>query len=349
MTLSAQVTLALGSLDLDATLEAGDEETVAILGPNGAGKTTVLRALAGLVPLDRGHIHLDGAVLDDGARVFVPPERRPVGVVFQDYLLFPHLSVLENVAFGLRSRGTRRNAARRAAAASLEQVGLADRVNVKPSELSGGQAQRVALARAMVTEPRLLLLDEPLAALDQSARGSVRRELRSHLASFPGMRLLVTHDPLDAAALADRLVILEDGHVVQTGSFSDVSTRPRSSYVAELVGVNLLRGVARGDHLDLSGGAMIVVPGAGTGDALAIVHPRSVALHRQQPTGSPRNVTVGRVESIELLGDRVRVRVDGAVPLIAEITPAALRDLDLETGSTVWTAVKATDVTVYPA
>jgi molybdate transport system ATP-binding protein len=349
MSLSAQITLTLGALDLDASLEARDEETVAILGPNGAGKTTLLRALAGLIPLDRGHIRLDGAELDDGARVLVPPERRPIGVVFQDYLLFPHLTVVENVAFGLRSRGTSRAVARRAARASLEQLGLADRADVKPSELSGGQAQRVALARATVTEPRLLLLDEPLAALDRSTRGSVRRELRSHLASFPGVRLLVTHDPLDAAALADRLVVLEHGHVVQTGSFADVSARPRSSYVAELVGVNLFRGVARGDHLELPGGGTIVVPGAGTGDAIAIVHPRSVALHRQQPTGSPRNVTVGRVESIDRIDDRVRVRVDGPVPLVAEITPAALRDLGLETGSTVWTAVKATDVTVYAA
>jgi molybdate transport system ATP-binding protein len=349
VTLSAHVTVALGSLELDASLEAREEETVAILGPNGAGKTTMLRALAGLVLLDRGRIDLDGVVLDDGGRVFVSPERRPIGVVFQDYLLFPHLSVLENVAFGLRSRGTNRTVARAAARAALEQVGLADRAAVKPVALSGGQAQRVALARAMVTEPRLLLLDEPLAALDQSARGSVRRELRSHLASFPGVRILVTHDPLDAAALADRLVILEHGRVVQTGSFADVSTHPRSPYVAELVGVNLLRGVAGGDHLDMPGGGRLVVPGAGTGEALGIVHPRSVSLHREQPTGSPRNVTVGRVESIELLGDRVRVRVAGALPLIAEITPAALTDLALEPGSTVWTAVKATDVTVYPA
>jgi molybdate transport system ATP-binding protein len=349
VTLTAHVSLALGSLELDVDLDAVDGETVAILGPNGAGKTTLLRALAGLVPLDRGQIDLDGVVLDDGRRVLVPPERRPIGVVFQDYLLFPHLTVLENVAFGPRSRGTGRGAARRAARASLEQVGLADRADVKPHELSGGQAQRVALARAMVTEPRLLLLDEPLAALDQSSRGSVRRELRAHLASFPGVRLLVTHDPLDAAALADRLVILEDGHVVQTGSFADVSARPRSTYVADLVGVNLLSGVARGDHLDLSSGGTIVAPGAGTGDALAIIHPRSVALHRVQPSGSPRNVTAGHVDSIELLGDRVRVRVDGAVPLIAEVTPAALRDLGLARGAEVWTAVKATDITVYPA
>jgi molybdate transport system ATP-binding protein len=349
MSLIANVVLQIGTLHLDVALQAGEGETVAILGPNGAGKTTLLRALAGLIALDRGRFELDGVLLDDGARVFVPPERRPIGVVFQDYLLFPHLSVLENVAFGLRSRGGDRRAARGSAVAALERVGLADRGPVKPRELSGGQAQRVALARAMATEPRLLLLDEPLAALDQSSRGSVRRDLRAQLAGFPGVRLLVTHDPIDAAALADRLVILEHGRVVQAGTFDDVSARPRSSYVAELVGVNLLRGLGAGDHIELPSGAALVVPGAGSGDALAVVHPRSVSVHRHEPEGSPRNVTRGRVDSIELLGERVRVRVEGPVPLIAEITPAAVRELGLAEGTEVWMSVKATDITVFPA
>jgi molybdate transport system ATP-binding protein len=348
MSLVAHVGVTLGTLDLDAELTAGDGETVAVLGPNGAGKTTLLRTLAGLLALDRGRVELDGAVLDDGARTFLPPERRPVGVVFQDYLLFPHLSVLENVAFGLRARRVPRRAARARAAAALEQVGLADRAGVKPRELSGGQAQRVALARAMATEPRLLLLDEPLAALDQSARGSVRRDLRGRLRSFPGVRVLVTHDPLDAAALADQLVILERGRVVQTGSFLDVSARPRSAYVAELVGVNLLRGRGAGDRIELATGGTLVVPDAGTGDVLAVVHPHSVSLHSEPPGGSPRNVAAGRVAGIEPLGDRVRVRVDGPVPLVAEITPGALADLHLVDGSTVHTAVKATDITVFP-
>ncbi len=340
--------LTLGSLDLDAQIVAEDGETVAILGPNGAGKTTLIRALAGLLPLDGGRVELDDQLLDDGARVFVPPERRPIGVVFQDYLLFAHLSVLENVAFGLRSRGVDRRVARSTAVQELTRVGLEGFGTQKPKVLSGGQAQRVALARAMATEPQLLLLDEPLAALDQSARGAMRRELRAQLASFPGVRLLVTHDPLDAAALADRLVILEHGRVVQSGTFADVSARPRSCYVAELVGVNLLEGTGVADGIGLTSGATVVVPGAPTGDALAVIHPRAVSVHRSAPDGSPRNVFTGSVENIELLGDRVRVRVNGDVPLIAEITPAALHDLAIVEGSQVWTAVKATDITVFP-
>jgi molybdate transport system ATP-binding protein len=349
MTLRASVHVELGTLTLDVDVDANDGETVAVLGPNGAGKTTLLRVLAGLLPLERGRVELDGTVLDDGERTFVPPERRPIGVMFQDYLLFPHLSVLENVAFGLRSRGANRTTARATATAALERVDIAEKARAKPRELSGGQAQRVALARALAPEPRLLLLDEPLAALDQGARGAVRRDLRAHLSSFGGARLLVTHDAIDAATMADRLVVLEHGRVVQAGTFADVAARPRSAYVAELVGMNLLRGRAHDGHVTLPSGAQVVAPSAVDGDALVVIHPRAVALHRAQPTGSPRNVSAGTVESIEVLGDRVRVRVVGAMPLVAEVTPAALAELGLDGGSPVWTAVKATEVTVFPA
>jgi molybdate transport system ATP-binding protein len=349
MTLAVTMQLQLGALDLDVELHAALGETVAILGPNGAGKTTTLRALAGLAPIDAGRIVLDDALLDDGAGTFVTPERRAVGVVFQDHLLFPHLSVLDNVAFGLRSRGTRRAPARAAASRWLAAIGLADRAASKPRELSGGQSQRVALARALATEPRLLLLDEPLAALDQGARGEVRRDLRARLRAFPGVRVIVTHDPTDAAVLADRLVVLERGRVTQVGTFGEVAARPRSRYVAELVGVNLLAGTAAGDHVVLDGGDRLVVPGAGSGPALAMIHPHSVVLQREPPVGSARNVWPGTVSGVEPLGERVRVRLDGAVPLVAEITPAALAELGLGEGSTVFAAVKATDVSLYPA
>jgi molybdate transport system ATP-binding protein len=349
MNLDTQIHVTLGSLQLDVALTVKAGETVAILGPNGAGKTTLLRTLAGLIPIDDGCIELAGTVLDDGAGTFVPPERRPIGVVFQDYLLFPKLTALDNVAFGLRSRGARRAEARVVAAEWLGKVGLADRHSAKPRELSGGQAQRVALVRALATRPQLLLLDEPLAALDQTARTEVRHELRNHLASFDGLRLLVSHDPRDAATLADRLVVLEEGRVVQSGTFATLATRPRSRYIAELVGVNLLTGTGRSDHLDLDRGDQLVAPGTGCGPVLAVVRPHSVSLSLQRPTGSVRNAWPGTIDSVELLGERVRVRVAGVVPLIAEITPAALHELDLHEGVAVWASVKATDITTFPA
>jgi molybdate transport system ATP-binding protein len=349
VSLAATIALRLGALDLDVALAAELGETVAILGPNGAGKTTVLRALAGLVPIERGRIALDDETLDDGGDAFVVPERRAVGVVFQDYLLFPYLSVLDNVAFGLRSRGVSRRDARARAQEWLDTVGLGDRAACKPRELSGGQAQRVALARALAPAPRLLLLDEPLAALDQQARTAVRRDLRVRLREFPGVRMLVTHDPLDAAVLADRIVVLEQGRVTQAGTFAEVAARPRSPYVAELVGVNLLAGTAAGDHVVLDGGERLVVPDAGTGPVLAMVHPHSVVLQRDLPAGSARNVWPGTVVGVEALGARVRVRLAGVVPLVAEITPAARAELGLDEGTAVFAAVKATDIAVYPA
>jgi molybdate transport system ATP-binding protein len=350
MSLDAAVELRLGRLHLEAELTVGTGELVVLLGPNGAGKTTLLRALAGLVALDRGRVVLDGAVLEDTqAGAWVPTEQRPIGFVFQDYLLFPHLSALENVAFGLRARGVGRAEARRRAAAWLDRVGLAGHAGARPRALSGGQAQRVALARAMVGEPRLLLLDEPLAALDATTRTVLRRQLRRQLASFDGTRLLVTHDPLEAMALADRLVVLEGGRVTQTGGPAEVSQRPRSRYVAELVGVNLYRGRADGGGVQLAGGGRLVAAGDHRGEVFAAVHPHAVALHRRPPEGTPRNVLAGTADTLEVVGDRVRVRVAGPVPIVAEVTPAAAAELRLGDGGAVWASVKATEVTVYPA
>jgi molybdate transport system ATP-binding protein len=350
MSLEAEVGLTLGRLRLEVELAVGTGELVVLLGPNGAGKTTLLRALAGLLALDRGRVVLDGAVLEDAAAgAWVPTERRPIGFVFQDYLLFPHLSALENVAFGLRARGLGRAEARRRAGAWLDRVGLAGHAGARPRALSGGQAQRVALARAMVSEPRLLLLDEPLAALDAATRAEVRRDLRRHLASFGGTRLLVTHDPLEAMALADRLVVLEGGRVTQSGRPAEVSERPRSGYVAELVGVNLYRGRADGAAVELAGGGRLIATGDHRGEVFAAVHPRAVALHRRLPEGTPRNVLAGTADTVDVVGDRVRVRVTGQVPIVAEVTPAAVGELHLADGGPVWASVKATEVTVYPA
>jgi len=350
VSLDASIRLALGPLDLDMEFTIGEGEVVALLGPNGAGKTSLLRAVAGLAPFRSGYVRLDGNVLEDtSTREYVPTERRPIGFVFQDYLLFPHLSVLENVAFGLRSRGWSGHAATDKAAGWLDRVGLKSYAAAKPAQLSGGQRQRVALVRALAPDPRLLLLDEPLSALDVTTRAEVRRDLKRHLESFKGVRLVVTHDPLEAVALADRLIVMEAGRLVQTGSAAEVTERPRSQYVADLVGVNLLRGDADHGSVRLPNGPVVATAGAEVGQVFAVVHPRAVAIHRVHPEGSPRNVWFGRATSIEMLGNRVRVRIDGEVSIVAEVTPAALRDLNLVEGGEVWLSFKATDVAVYPA
>lgn len=351
MTLEAHVDVAVGGFRLVCELSADEGEVIAVVGPNGAGKTTLLRALAGLLPIDAGRITLGDEVLDDpGAGVFVPPERRRVGVVFQDGALFPHLSVVDNVAFGLRAAGASRAEAAAIATSWLERVGLGlgDRGWELPGALSGGQAQRVALARALAPEPRLLLLDEPLSALDASTRPRVRRDMAAHLRAFPGVRVLVTHDPVDALALADRVVVLEGGGVVQAGTADEIVARPRSPYVADLVGTNLYRGVAASGTV-LVGDAAIVSASLVKGTVHATIHPRAVALHRSRPDGTPRNVWSVRVAHVERLADRVRVQVTGGLPIVAEVTPAAVEALGLQEGVEVWAAVKATEVDVYEA
>ncbi len=349
--LDAHVELRLGTLDVAVALRADPGELLVLVGPNGAGKTTLLRALAGLLPVERGRITVDGTVLDEPvARVFVPPEQRPVSVVFQDGLLFPHLSAVENVAFGLRARGVARGAARARAREWLERVDLGDRAAEKPRRLSGGQQQRVALARALVTEPRLLLLDEPLAALDATTRTAMRRELRRHLQAYDGMRVLVTHDPVEALTLGDRLVVLEGGRVVQQGSPDELRRHPRSRYVADLVGVNLLSGTVAGDTLTTANGSPVHVsnPDQLHGPAVAVVHPRAVALHRTRPEGSPRNVWQATLVDLDVAGDRLRAYTAGPVPLVADITPAAQEALGLQVGDDLWISAKASEIEAQP-
>jgi molybdate transport system ATP-binding protein len=350
VTLELDLSVRRGSLELAVALTVEPGEVVAILGPNGAGKSTLLRCVAGLLPVDGGHIRLGDEMLDDAATdAFVPPQRRPIGVVFQDYLLFDHLTVLENVAFGLRAGGAAKVPARRRAAEWLERMGLAEYAGQRPAALSGGQAQRVALARALATDPRLLLLDEPLAALDAGSRSEVRRDLRRHLDSFDGIRLLVTHDPLDAYALADRVVVLEGGVVTQTGSLADVTARPRTPYVANLVGLNLIAGEFAGHALSTAGGGTVTsADSIADGPAFVAVRPQAITLHRTHPEGSARNAWELTVAEVDHLHDRARVRLDGPVPLVAEVTPAAVVDLDVQPGRRLWASVKATEVEVYP-
>lgn len=346
--LAATMDVRVGSFHLDVRLDVPPGQTLAVVGPNGAGKTTLLRALAGLLPLDRGCIDLDGTVLDEPASdVFVPVESRSIGVVFQDYLLFPHLSALGNVAFGLRARGMPSPSANDRARAWLDRVGLADQSAAKPRELSGGQAQRVALARALATAPTLLLLDEPLAALDATTRAATRRQLRRHLLEHAGVRIVITHDPLDAAALADRIVVLEAGRIVQQGTLAEITGHPRTRYVADLVGVNLLTGRAAGDRIDV-GGFEITVAERVEGEVLLAIPPRVVTLSLARPEGTARNVWPGVIDDVDHEGDRARVRVRGPATIVAEVTELAVRDLGLVAGTAVWVAVKATEIAVYP-
>ena len=347
-TLACDITLHRDGFTLRAALSAASE-TVAIVGPNGAGKTTLLRCVAGLARLDAGHVTLAGRTLDDVAgRVHVEPARRGLGVVFQDYLLFPHRSALDNVAYGLRVTGTRAAEARARARAWLDDVGLADRADARPGQLSGGQAQRVALARALATEPGALLLDEPLAALDVESRQDTRRRLRQRLRSFDGPVLLVTHDPVEAATLADRLVVIEGGTITQTGTVDEITRRPRSGWAARLAGVNLYQGDARDGRVTLTGGGEITVAGTCHGAVFVAIPPAAVALFRSRPEGTPRNVWAGRVDGFDSFADRVRVHLAGTPPITAEITPAAAAELDLAGGGAVHAAVKATEVTTYP-
>ena len=354
MTLSADVRVDIDGFTLDVAVAVERGRTTAIVGPNGAGKSILLRALAGLRALSAGRIDLDGTVLDDPvAGIYLAPEKRPAGVVFQDDLLFPHLNALDNVAFGLRCRGRTRRESRRLAAAWLDRVGLADRHDARPGELSGGQAQRVALARALAVEPAMLLLDEPLAALDAATRNEVRRDLRRYLAPFPGVCLLVTHDPVDAAVLADAVVVLDQGRIVQAGSPPEITARPRSRWVAELVGTNLFAGNAAGGVVAIDeaggGGTLRVADAQWAGQVFAVVPPRAVSLHRYRPEGSPRNSWPGRVTAVEPVGDRLRVRVDAIPPVVAEVTAGAVEDVGIHEGAEVWVAVKATEIEVYPA
>jgi len=350
VSLSAHIVIQRGALPVDVTFEVQPGEVLAVLGPNGAGKSTVLRVLAGLARPHFGQVRLDGTTLDDpAAGIRLPPHRRPIGMVFQDHLLFPHLSTVDNVAFGLRARGASRESARAVAAGWVARMNLSDHSSSKPRSLSGGQAQRIALARALAGDPRLLLLDEPLSALDARTKLDVRADLRHHLADYAGATVLVTHDPVDAMALADQLVVVERGRVVQVGTPVAVSRRPRTDYVARLVGLSLLAGMAQGRSVVLDSGATVQVAEASSGPVFVAIRPAAVGLYRSRPDGSPRNVWPATVAGVTPYGETLRVDLDGQVPLTADVTPEAAAELDLVLGTGVWVSVKASEVAAYPA
>lgn len=340
----------VGEFDLAVDLAVAPGEVLAVLGPNGAGKSTLLRVISGLLPLRSGTVRLGDAVLDDGHAVFEPPQRRGVGVVFQDHRLFPHLRVVDNVAFGPRAHGANRAAARALAHDWLVRLRLAELARRYPRQLSGGQAQRVALARALAAEPSALLLDEPLAALDVQTRAEVQGELRAHLAEFRGPTIVVTHDPIEAVLLASRIVVLERGRVVQSGTPAEITARPLTPYVARLVGVNLYPGRASGDAVTLDAGGTLVAADAPAGHVLVALRPSAITVHTRAPEGSSaRNVWPATISALAPLGDRIRVSVRGTPDATVDVTAAAVAELDLAPGREVWLSAKATDVTAYPA
>ncbi|MGW1101918.1 ABC transporter permease [Streptomyces sp. NPDC002540] len=325
------------------TLDAAPGTTIAVVGPNGAGKTTLLRALLGLTPRARARLRLG-----DTDVTALPPHRRQVAWVPQNGALFPHLSALTNTAYGLRAHGVPRAEARREARQWLDRLGVGHLAHRRPAQLSGGQAQRVALARALAARPWLLLLDEPLAALDQTTRAHVRHTLRTHLAGFGGVCLIVTHDPVEAVSLADRVLVLDEGRTLQDAAPAEVTRHPRSPWVARMLGRNAWPGTAAPDGtLALVGGGRLVVADSlaeGTA-ALAIIAPEAVSVHHDRPGGSPRNVWPGTVRELTAVGSRLRVVIvsDEVPDLVAEITPEAATELGLGEGTAVWTSVKATE------
>jgi molybdate transport system ATP-binding protein len=337
------------SFQLDVSFSIPPGRTVALLGPNGAGKSTAVAALVGLLPIDAGRIALGEVILDDPSKsILVPPEARKVGVVFQDYLLFPHMTILDNVAFGLRSQKVSRAEAQARALEWLERMGLGGQLRVKPSSLSGGQAQRVALARALVTEPDLLLLDEPLSALDVTTRVELRRALAEHLEAFAGPRLFITHDPTEAFLLADDVHVIEEGKVTQAGTADDIRLRPRTPYAADLAGSNLLAGIAHDGSVVTGAHLLQIADHTVSGPVLATIRPAAISIHLREPEGSPRNSWETTIDVVEHLGERTRLKTGEPLPLAIEITEEAARTLELVAGTPVWVSIKATEITVEP-
>lgn len=357
-TLRVRAELATRKFAVD--LDVDDGEVVAVLGPNGAGKSTLLSVIGGLIQPDRGTVALGGRTLTDRAMgIDVPVHGRSIATLSQDALLFPHMTALDNVAFAPRCGGKSTAQARRIAIEWLRAVGSEDLSTRRPEQLSGGQAQRVAIARALAAEPSLLLLDEPLAALDVATAPIVRRVLRTVLREQRRTALIVTHDLLDVIALADTVIVVEDGSVVERGSVADVVTAPRSAFGARIAGRNLLTGTAvdegRGTILATSWG--LRVHGTGHHHAenriVAVFSPSSVAVHLEPPKASPRNVFAVVIEEMDVHGDAIRVRShsfpDGSPGIAADVTPTAVADLGLEPGRPAYFVVKTQEVALHPA
>ena len=355
--LRANISKRLGSFSLNVELTAEPRKTLVLVGESGAGKSSVLNLLAGLMDPDTGRITVgDITYFDSETGVAVPTHKRSIGYVFQDLALFPHLSIFENVAFGLRAQGRVDSAVKRRVSEVLEQVGASQLSDAGPNQLSGGQQQRVALARALVLEPELLLLDEPLSALDIKSRRSVRTELRRILSQLPCVALFVTHTPFEAMLFGNQIAVIAEGRIAQSGTRDELLKHPRSRYVAELVGLNFFHGrVAARDgsgfaDIETPEGVLHVVNPGEADEVFVAVDPREITLHTSLPSGTARNVFHGRI--IELvpeppLGERIRVSLDTHPPLVAEITAHAVNALSLNEGIEVYASFKATGARGY--
>ncbi|MBX5469072.1 MAG: ABC transporter ATP-binding protein [Thermoleophilaceae bacterium] len=353
--LELRVRRRLSRLELDLALEVGSG-ALALAGASGAGKTTTLRIAAGLERPDSGTVRCQGEVwFDSRSGIEVPPERRRVGYVFQDYALFPHLSALGNVAYGLAARP--RADRERRARALLERFGIAHLARARPAELSGGERQRVALARALAPEPRALLLDEPLSALDPATRGAAARELRELLETASVPALVVTHDFLEAAALARRVAVIERGRLVQEGAPGELVAAPATAFVADFAGANLLHGratppPARGEltRVALDGGGLVASTDEASGRVGVAVFPWDVTVERPDApaAGSQVNRLTGRVTTLTVLGNRARVSVATPQPVTAEVTTASVERLGLREGAAAAVAWKATATRLVP-
>jgi ABC-type sulfate/molybdate transport systems ATPase subunit len=332
-----RIKVPLRAFDLELTLEAGS--TVAVVGPSGSGKTTLLRAIAGLVRPVAGRIAVgDDVWFDAGRNLALPPDRRRVGLVFQDYALFPHLTVRQNVEYARRHRADE----------FLERFRIAHLERVHPPTLSGGERQRVALARALARDPAVLLLDEPLSALDPHTKAAVRTELRELLTELAIPVLLVTHDFEDAAALADEVGVVIDGVLRQSGTPAALLSRPVDSFVASFTGANLLRGHAESapdgsTRVLLADGTPVTIADPARGDVMLAVYPWEITVGLAPPADSALNVIGGPIRSIAELGNRVRVTIGG---VSAEITAASLERLGLAAGDTAFASFKATGTRV---
>jgi molybdate transport system ATP-binding protein len=342
--LSVETRTTLGSLRLEVELAVGAGRCLALAGPSGAGKTSMLRVAAGLLRPAHGRVEANGETwLDTQRGVDVPAERRRCGYVFQDYALFPHLSAWQNVAYPLRGRDRRARALE-----LLERLGLGDRAEARPSALSGGERQRVALARALARDPEVLLLDEPLSALDARTRAGAARELGDVLRASEAPTLLVTHDFGEAAGLGDRVGIVDAGRIVQEGTPSELAAAPRSAFVADFTGAVVLTGTARAgpdglSHIELDGGGLVVSTDVAEGAVAVSVYPWEIAIEPagEPPHGSAQNRLPAEVRSATTIGNRVRLGLAGPQPLAAEVTRAAAERLGLRAGVMVVASWKA--------